>query len=496
MYKCANWNFTTRECMNPGENWGIPIPGVKTEKEGNGTTGWENLIIDLPETGQIYNFTLYPGDPGYIEDGANYCTYSPCIATSAMIRSVDNAGGIAEFDQPNTIDTCADGTSGTYLTDESVENITLTSLNHSQFITGDTVNFKTTVHCYDDGSMDNITFVYSNSTETAPSSWKIINKITPCPGSGIQEVSTNFTIDNRTGNHSVRVIIRYNASADVTCGTGNYDDNDDLSFEVYEIIQTTPTSNSPADLDVDIGEDAVIEWTLQDDEGAGDYYVTRNGQLFAGPEQWVNNTKLIIRPNNYFLGSWNYTIYYNNSQGNDGISDTVFVNVTDKTFPSCENVAGSSNANIPALTNITIDGNMEDWEAVLLNSRNYMQDLTELSGDLDTGMTADRDLTGFAYTWDSQYLYLYYKRLESGANVINMLAYLDYYNDGFMNSTDNIMRFVWSGSNQKYNSDLYNYVPSGTADELAGSGYDMPGSITINTSLEDNIIGGEESGIE
>ncbi|MCK5026034.1 MAG: hypothetical protein KAS15_05550, partial [Nanoarchaeota archaeon] len=232
LYKCPTWNFTTRTCVNEGSNWGTPTPGVKTEKEGNGTSGWLEWV-DIPDDESIYSFYMYPGDPGFIEDGANYCSESPCIATSDMICSVDNAGGIAEFNQPNTLDNCRDGQKGTYLTDESVENITITDQNGSVFMVGDTVNVKATVHCWHDGSEDNINIVYSNNTGGVPQSWRVIDYVDPCPAGGMNEISLNFTLDNRTGNHSIRVINQHNGAVTATCGNGNYDDNDDLSFEVF-----------------------------------------------------------------------------------------------------------------------------------------------------------------------------------------------------------------------------------------------------------------------
>ena len=100
-----------------------------------------------------------------------------------MIRSVDAAGGISEFNEPNTVDDCTDGISGTYLSDESVENITVTDLNNSLFRSGDMINIKTTVHCWNNGSNDNINFVYSNNTESTPDSWRVIGFVEPCPSS-------------------------------------------------------------------------------------------------------------------------------------------------------------------------------------------------------------------------------------------------------------------------------------------------------------------------
>jgi hypothetical protein len=254
-----------------------------------------------------------------------------------------------------------------------------------------------------------------------------------------------------------------------------------------------PTSDSPLDQTVDLGQKSTIVWILQDDVAPGYYYVRRDGALFDGPFAWSNNTQIIVRPNNFFLGNHNYTIYYNDSAGNNGAPDTVFVNVADSSTPSC---SGSGIINPLTLTNITIDGNVNDWFAVLSNSNNYRHDEPSGSGDLDVVGTADRDLTEFAYTWDSQYLYFYFKRVTSGTNVISVMAYLDYGLDGYMNSTDKVIKFVWHGSNGQWDSDLYNYNPVGVGDLMNGSGYDLPGSITENQSLEDNIPGSTSPGIQ
>jgi len=281
----------------------------------------------------------------------------------------------------------------------------------------------------------------------------------------------------------------FNATALDLVGNSNSTETRNVTINVT--INLPPTSNSPSDQIVDLGQKSTISWILQDDVAPGYYYVLKDGVLFEGPATWLNNTQIIVRPNNFFLGNHNYTIYYNDSAGNNGIPDTVFVNVVDSSTPSCSGVSSPL-----TLTNITIDGNMEDWFAVLSNTNNYRHDEPSGSGDLDVVGTADRDLTEFAYTWDSQYLYFYFKRVSSGTNVISVMAYLDYGLDGYMNSTDKVIKFVWHGSNGQWDSDLYNYNPVGVGDLMNGSGYDLPGSITENQSLEDNIPGSTSPGIQ
>ncbi len=189
LFKCAEWDFDSRVC--------------------NGE--WVKLMDLIP--GELYNLTITPDDPAFAEYnlalGAVRCANnsSPCIANSSRLRSRDSIAGTVEPNQPNTVDFCTDGGSGTYLNDESVENITITSLNGSTFNAGDTVNVTAWVYCWATGTSDNINFVYS-SKATNPT-WTVKAFANPCPGPGMQQVSRTFALDNVGGEHVVRVINQY-----------------------------------------------------------------------------------------------------------------------------------------------------------------------------------------------------------------------------------------------------------------------------------------------
>ncbi|MBW2984271.1 hypothetical protein KY361_04100 [Candidatus Woesearchaeota archaeon] len=314
------------------------------------------------------------------------------------------------------------------------------------------------------------------------------------PNGTLQQLDLSLSVGDRYNTSFTVPMVagRYNVTFIATDTGNNTNSSETTYFIAFYLDVTPPTSNSPPDQYVDVGEDASINWILQDNNDSGYYYVERNGQLFKEQTPWTNDVPNIVKPNTYFLGTWNYTIFYNDSAGNDGIPDTVFVTVADVTVPSCDEIEGDT----PTLVNITVDGNMDEWDSVLANPLNHIFDLTEGAGDGDTGMTADRDLVEFAYTWNDQQLYFYFRRLNGGTKKLTALVYLDYDNDGFMNATDQVLVFAWWGTNQKYDSDLYNYIPAGTADQLNGSGYDMPGSISINKSLESQVVGGGSSGIE
>ncbi|MFA6089993.1 MAG: hypothetical protein WC755_09125, partial [Candidatus Woesearchaeota archaeon] len=152
-----------------------------------------------------YNSTL--GAP------ACYDSISPCIADSSLLQcaGAQTSPG-PEPNYPNTIDVCTDAsTIGTCHSDESVENITITDLNNSMFIQGDTINVNATFYCY--GTTDRVAIYYTNSTSTINWQNKLVGT-TRCTGAGYLSYDTTFATDNVSGMHAVRAVMLYNV--DVT----------------------------------------------------------------------------------------------------------------------------------------------------------------------------------------------------------------------------------------------------------------------------------------
>ncbi len=160
-----------------------------------------------------------------------YCDSSPCIAPSSLIRSRDNLN-TPEPNAPNTIDNCEDGTAGTYMEDESIESITVTSLNHSNFFKiGDSVRVDIQAYCYD--SLDKLNFVYSNDIDNIQ--WQI-KDTEKCINTDLNTFSTSFQLDNNPGNHAIRGVFGFGLPSNAICGedTPNKDwaDNDDIVINV------------------------------------------------------------------------------------------------------------------------------------------------------------------------------------------------------------------------------------------------------------------------
>ncbi len=115
-----------------------------------------------------------------------------------------------------------------------------------------------------------------------------------------------------------------------------YDNSSQSSFASQNFTITVdgvpPTAYSPPDMSYPQTAQATINWTLYDNYASGYYVVYRNGTLY-NQSTWTNNTNLNIPINTSVQGTWNYTIKYNDSLGNNGISDTVIITITADTVP-------------------------------------------------------------------------------------------------------------------------------------------------------------------
>ncbi len=260
LYKCRDWDFENQEC-----------PELRRECTGNTKEtrnctlygGWQR--VQKLQPGQEYSFTLTPADPGYAEYnstyGAPYCEdgTSPCIADSSDLKCRDSVsdGNGPEPNQPNTIDSCPDGTT-TYSSpscggDESVENITITDLDSSTFSPGDTVQVEAWVHCYS-ASDDKVAVVYTSDASSPSWTVKEYKACSQADSSGSyhKETFTAFDLDNTAGDHAVRVYVQYDGESGETCadssgGTGTYDDNDDVVFTVGTPNTASPSIDSISD---------------------------------------------------------------------------------------------------------------------------------------------------------------------------------------------------------------------------------------------------------
>jgi len=154
---------------------------------------------------------------------------SSCDTGASLLLGRDTMSGGAEPNQPNNINgSCADGTSGTFHSDESNDRIVVASTGGGSMTQGQTVKVTATVWAWNTGSSDALDLYYAANANSP--AWVFIGTIVPSAG-GAQALSATYTLPTGSTLQAVRANFRYQGSAS-SCSTGAYDDHDDLIFAV------------------------------------------------------------------------------------------------------------------------------------------------------------------------------------------------------------------------------------------------------------------------
>ena len=151
---------------------------------------------------------------------------SSCDSTT-LLDSRSASLSPAEPNASNTLDSCTDGTSGSYHNDESNDRLVVSTLGGLDFTEGATVQVDATVYAWSTGTSDHLDLYYAADANNPV--WTLITTINLTSG-GLQTLSAQYTLPTG-GLQAVRANFRYNGSAS-SCGTGSYDDTDDLVFAV------------------------------------------------------------------------------------------------------------------------------------------------------------------------------------------------------------------------------------------------------------------------
>jgi len=168
----------------------------------------------------VYNSTLKA--PGCSTVG------SSCDSGPSLLLGRDHMSGGAEPNQPNTINnSCADGTAGTFHSDESNDRIVVASTSGGLLTHGTTATVTATVWAWSGYTSDSLDLYYAANANSP--SWVFIKTIVPTKA-GAQSLSATFTLP--TGSlQAVRAQFRYQGRAS-SCTSGSYNDHDDLIFAV------------------------------------------------------------------------------------------------------------------------------------------------------------------------------------------------------------------------------------------------------------------------
>ena len=151
-----------------------------------------------------------------------------CDSGPSLLLGRDHLSGGTEPNQPNTINnSCADGTGGTFHSDESNDRIAVTSTSGGPLTHATTATVTATVWAWSGYTSDSLDLYYAANANSP--SWVFIKTIKPTKA-GAQSLSATFTLP--TGSlQAVRAQFRYLGSAS-SCTTGSYNDHDDLIFAV------------------------------------------------------------------------------------------------------------------------------------------------------------------------------------------------------------------------------------------------------------------------
>jgi hypothetical protein len=183
---------------------------------------------------------------------------SGCDSGPSLLLGRDTMSGGAEPNQPNTINnSCADGTSGTFHSDESNDRIVVATTDGSALAPGKTVKVSATVWAYSSNTSDALDLYYTANANSP--SWVLIATIVP-PAAGAQTLSATYTLPSGSL-QAVRANFRYLGSAS-SCSTGAYDDHDDLIFAVGAGTPGFTVAASPSAISVTRGSTATSTITV------------------------------------------------------------------------------------------------------------------------------------------------------------------------------------------------------------------------------------------
>ncbi|KFE66052.1 S8 family serine peptidase [Hyalangium minutum] len=149
-----------------------------------------------------------------------------CTTGSGMVKGRGVMG--PELNAPNTINnSCADGNSGTYLDDESLESLKVYTTDGTNFAAGKTVTVEAKAWVY--STVYDAVDLYYAADATNPV-WTYITTLTPS-AAGLQTFTATYTLP--TGNlQAIRGSFRFFGGPSPCTVGGSYDDRDDLIFTV------------------------------------------------------------------------------------------------------------------------------------------------------------------------------------------------------------------------------------------------------------------------
>ena len=207
------------------------------------------VLVTLTDDSQMKKVTSIPiwlveyGEPQSAQSNSIYMAPT-CDAPGRYCSSetlLEGRGRLGpELNAPNTLyGSCADGRSGTYKVDESIEKIIIRSGDVDEpagrFLTrGEIATIEATVFAYGTGLADRADFYYAS--DVSDPEWIWITTLTPSQGGGLVTLKASYTIPMDSINQAVRVHYRYGGTTS-PCSANAYSEADDLVFTTLPLME-------------------------------------------------------------------------------------------------------------------------------------------------------------------------------------------------------------------------------------------------------------------
>ncbi len=199
---------------------GYHVQLVATNSQGT-VYGSDSTFFTAPCSGSqtaVYNSSYRAPLCGLVTGGCD---------SGTLLAGRDSLSTGPEPNQPNTLfSSCADGTSGSYQNDESIERIKVVTLDGAAFSAGRTVQVQVSVWAYGNDWLD---LYYAADANSPNWTWLATQAV---PSSGPRLLLANYVLPMGR-RQAVRANFRH-AGSQSTCSGGPYDDHDDLVFAVTD----------------------------------------------------------------------------------------------------------------------------------------------------------------------------------------------------------------------------------------------------------------------
>jgi hypothetical protein len=211
-------------------------------------------------------------------------TGQPGCDSGALLLGRDSIAGGAEPNQPNTIfGQCADGASGTFHVDESLDRLRVYTLDGGPLAFGKTVLVEATVW----GNVSDRLDLWAASNPTQQN-WTYLTTLTPTGPTGIHTLFATYQLPAGSSRQALRGNFRHQGSPS-TCSAGAFDDHDDLVFSVAG--NSVPSS--------DFDGDRVTDLPIYRPSN-GTWFISKSGAGFATSMSvtWGNSSDVPV-PGDY-----------------------------------------------------------------------------------------------------------------------------------------------------------------------------------------------------